>query len=104
MLLPWVPCRSFALKGWFVGLLTLWGATRIFGFLGPPGALLTAVAYLFFPALSSYLALQFTGATTFTGMSGVKKELKFGLPLYLGVAGLSLVIIILFKIKEWGWL
>lgn len=62
------------------------------------------MAYLFFPALSSYLALQFTGATTFTGMSGVKKELKLGLPLYLGVAGLSLVIMILFKIKEWGLL
>ena len=104
MLLPWVPGRSFALKGWIVGLLALWGASHVSGFLDPPDPLLRTVAYLFFPALSSYLALQFTGATTFTGMSGVKKELKFGLPLYLGVAGLSLVIMILFKIKEWGLL
>jgi CO dehydrogenase/acetyl-CoA synthase delta subunit len=104
VLLPWVPGRSFALKGWFVGLLALWGATRLFGLLDPPDALLTALAYLFFPALGSYLALQFTGATTFTGMSGVKKELKIGLPLYLAAAGLSLVFMILFKIREWGLL
>lgn len=104
VLLPWVPGRSFALKGWFVGLVTFWGATRICGLLDPHDALLTIVAYLLFPALSSYLALQFTGATTFTGMSGVKKELKIGLPLYLGVAGFSLVFMILVKIREWGWL
>jgi hypothetical protein len=64
--------------------------------------LLLAATYLFFPALSSYLALQFTGSTTFTGMSGVKKELKIGIPLYVGAAGVSLIMVIVFKLREWG--
>jgi hypothetical protein len=64
--------------------------------------LLLAVVWLFFPALSSYIALQFTGSSTFTGMSGVKKELKIGMPIYIGTAGLSLILLILFKVKEWG--
>ena len=64
--------------------------------------MLQSVAYLLFPALSSYIALQFTGSTTFTGMSGVKKELKIGIPLYIGAAGISLILMIVFKLKEWG--
>jgi hypothetical protein len=54
--------------------------------------------------MSSYIALQFTGATTFTGMSGVKKELKVSVPLYIGVACISTILMVLFKIKEWGLL
>ena len=53
------------------------------------------------PALSSYIALQFTGSTTFTGMTGVKKELTIGIPLYIGAAAVALVLMIVFKIREW---
>jgi hypothetical protein len=63
--------------------------------------ILLPVSYLLFPALSSYIALQFTGSTTFTGMSGVKKELKIGIPLYIGAASISLILMIVFKLKEW---
>jgi hypothetical protein len=35
---------------------------------------------LLLPAISSYIFLNFTGATTFTSLSGVKKELKYALP------------------------
>ena len=63
--------------------------------------LLTAVTYLLFPALSSYIALQFTGATTYTGMSGVNKELKTGIPLYIGATAVSLVLLAVFKLQEW---
>ncbi len=54
--------------------------------------------------MSSYIALQFTGSTTFTGMSGVKKELKIGIPIYIGAASISLVLLIVLKVKEWGLL
>jgi hypothetical protein len=60
-----------------------------------------AATYLFFPAASSYIALQFTGSTTFTGMSGVKKELKIGIPVYIITASISLILMVLFKLREW---
>ena len=56
---------------------------------------------LFFPALSSYIALQFTGSTTYTGMSGVNKELKLGIPLYIIITAVSLLLMVLFKRHQW---
>jgi len=101
-LLPFVPFRSFAVKGWIVGMLSSALAVGTLGIIDGHNTILLAVSYLFFPALSSYIALQFTGSTTFTGMSGVKKELKIGLPVYIGAAGISLALMIVFKLKEWG--
>jgi len=104
VLLPWVPFRAFALKGWTLGaLLTAgflalrWGAVRDRLFL----PILTA---LFFPLISSYLALLFTGSTAFTGLSGVKKELKYALPLYIAALALSGAAAVLYLIREWGFL
>jgi len=102
VLLPFVPFRSFAIKGWLMGITMTFIATWLFNVFNIQNPLLLAVAFILFPALSSYIALQFTGSTTFTGMSGVKKELKFGIPMYIGAAGISLVLTILYKMKEWG--
>lgn len=102
VLLPFVPFRSFAIKGWIVGVLSMFLALHFFRPVSTQDPILLSVAYLLFPALSSYIALQFTGSTTFTGMSGVKKELKIGIPLYIGAASVSLVLMVLFKLKEWG--
>ena len=101
MLLPFVPFRSFAIKGWLVGLASVLFATHwLFHYYNMQSLILLAIAFILFPALSSYIALQFTGSTTYTGMSGVKKELKISLPIYYGVLGVSLVLLVLFKIKE----
>jgi len=102
VLLPFVPSRSFAFKGWIMGVLSVLAATRSFGLLEVQDPILLGVAYLFFPALSSYIALQFTGSTTFTGMSGVKKELKIGIPLYIGASSVSLILMVVFKLREWS--
>jgi hypothetical protein len=51
--------------------------------------------------ISSYVALQFTGSTTFTGMSGVKKELKYAVPLYIMSAIISIVVLALYKVSQW---
>ncbi len=101
VLLPFVPFRSFAIKGWIMGLLLTLLADRGLGALNGNTMLLSATAYLLFPALSSYIALQFTGSTTYTGMSGVNKELKIGIPAYLGTAAVSFVLLVLFKLQEW---
>jgi hypothetical protein len=104
VLLPWVPFRSFALKGWLVGLLSVMLAAGMSGFLYSSNAVLVFAAFLFFPAASSYIALQFTGSTTFTGMSGVKKELKIAIPLYIVSLAASVVILIFYKAGHWGTL
>jgi hypothetical protein len=100
--LPYLPFRSFAMKGWIAGLLVLALTLPVLGPLAPRGPVLLGTAWLLFPALSSYLALQFTGSTTFTSMSGVKRELKAGLPVYFGVIGVSLVLLVIYKLKAWG--
>jgi hypothetical protein len=102
VLLPFVPFRSFAIKGWIIGLLSMAAVVPLFALAVRAEILLVVASWLFFPAMSSYIALQFTGSTTFTGMSGVKKELRIGIPLYLSVAGISLVLLMVYKIREWG--
>jgi hypothetical protein len=100
VLLPFVPFRSFAIKGWLVGITMTFIATWLCNVFNMQNPMLLAIAFILFPALSSYIALQFTGSTTFTGMSGVKKELKIGIPLYIGAAGISLVLLVWFKVQE----
>ncbi len=101
VLLPFIPFRSFALKGWLAGLAASAVAVLFWNPSGRGSGLLLAAALLFFPALSSYIALQFTGSTTYTGMSGVKKELRIGVPAYFAAGGLSLLLVIAYKLMEW---
>ncbi len=102
ILLPFIPSRSFAVKGWIVGILSMLVVTMLMNPAILHNGPLLAAAWLFFPAMSSYIALQFTGSTTFTGMTGVRKELKISIPIYIGTAGTSLILLIFFKITEWG--
>ena len=102
VLLPFIPFRSFALKGWLLGMavfLLMITHVPLFMF---ESDYLTAVTLVFFPLLSSYLALQFTGASTYTNLSGVKKELKYGLPVYIGGTVISFLLLAAYKIHEWG--
>ncbi len=101
VLLPYVPFRSFAVKGWIMGAASTLLALQASGLLRGEW-LLQTLAYLFFPTAASYIALQFTGSTTFTGMSGVKRELRVAIPLYLASLVISAVLLVIFKAKEWG--
>ncbi|HLB05280.1 MAG TPA: hypothetical protein VJL62_01020, partial [Thermodesulfobacteriota bacterium] len=99
LLLPFIPFRSFAVKGWISGLVSVLLAQDAVGI---ADNWLLAFAYLFFPLLSSYIALQFTGSTAFTGMSGVKKELRYALPVYKTAAAISVVLLLISKLGQWG--
>ena len=103
-LLPLIPFRSFAIKGWIVGMITVSLVTKTCGLSEGPDTLLTALTYLFFPMLSSYWALQFTGSTTYTSMSGVKKEMKIAIPVYIGSLIITGILAILYKMSHWGML
>lgn len=94
LLLPVIPGRSFALKGALTGVaLAVPYAAFVRAIAASPW--LVAFALVFVPAASSYLALQFTGSTTFTSLSGVRKELRHATPLHiLGlVAAMALLIV-----------
>ncbi len=78
-LLPWIPGRSFALKGAITGVLSAAGITALFG---SDVQLLGALALILWTtAVSSYLAMNFTGSTPFTSPSGVEKEMRKAIPL-----------------------
>jgi hypothetical protein len=102
VLLPFIPFRSFAMKGWIIGAAAVVPLLFFTKLLGSGFGNIKASALVLFPLLSSYLALQFTGATTFTAMSGVKKELRIGLPVYVGGAIIAMLLLVLFKLQSWG--
>jgi len=102
VLLPFIPFRSFALKGWVAGMASTLSAMAATSMFGREGLLLDAASLIFFPLASSYVALQFTGSTTFTGMSGVRKELRLSLPVYVLGAAVSAALLVAARLREWG--
>lgn len=77
-LLPWLPWRSFYLKGVVTGVGCGLAAVLLSGerSLSAAAALLAICV-----AVSSYAAMNFTGATPYTSPSGVEKEMRQGIPL-----------------------
>jgi hypothetical protein len=87
ILLPWLPWRAFAAKGALVGAgLAAIGTFVTEVALGWSGVLATFLAVA---AGSSYVAMNFTGATPFTSPSGVEKEMRRALPWQAGAAALA---------------
>jgi len=84
LLLPWLPSRSFAIKGAITGIAWAAAFRTLAGGSGW-SPIVTSAAFLALPAISAYYTLNFTGCTTFTSRSGVKKELHLGLPA-MGIA------------------
>jgi len=94
VLLPWLPGRAFSLKSvapalFCALLLLLWRLSHG----GTAGGLLEMIAWvLVILSVSAYLAMNFTGASTYTSLSGVKKEMRWFLPFQIGggLVGLAL--------------
>jgi hypothetical protein len=76
--LPWLPGRSFSLKGAVAGGILATAAAALGRGLSPAArlALLAGV-----PAVSSYAAMNFTGSSPITSPSGVEYEMRRALPL-----------------------
>ncbi|MFZ4520859.1 MAG: mercury methylation corrinoid protein HgcA [Bacteroidales bacterium] len=88
VLLPWIPFRRFSLKGLFTGILTATLLAR-FHMLGSSVSEVISW-YLMIGAISSFMAMNFTGSSTFTSLSGVQKEMKTALPVQISMAALGL--------------
>ncbi len=84
-LLPWLPGRAFAFKGFALGLVFLpcvaycqWFVPAVFG--NWPTMLAWCLAI---PTATSFLAMNFTGVSTYTSLSGVRREMGVAVPLQI---------------------
>jgi hypothetical protein len=81
LFLPWLPGRSFSFKGIFPGLvlfivayLTSIIEREVLGIIG---------WILLFTAISSFILMNFTGSSTYTSLSGVRKEMRVAVPIQI---------------------
>ncbi len=89
LLLPWLPGSLFSLKGMLIGLV--WNALFVLTVGQGLSPLSTAGSILALTVVSAYCAMNFTGATPYTSLSGVRKEVRIALPT-MAVALLSAVL------------
>ncbi|MBI5576148.1 MAG: acetyl-CoA synthase subunit gamma [Deltaproteobacteria bacterium] len=91
ILLPWLPGRAFSAKGAALGLVLVAGigAWDIFRNGGVASWLHAAAWMAITPALTSFVVMNFTGASTFTSLSGVRREMRFALPLQVAAAAIG---------------
>ena len=90
MFLPYIPGRHFSLKGFFSGVLVF----TILAFMNVGSDKFIGIIswFLVITAISSFLAMNFTGSSTYTSLSGVKKEMKISLPFQIGFALVGIVL------------
>jgi len=94
LLLPYLPGRAFSVKGFSIGIVI----TLILLYLRDinlqawPGRIEALAWLMIIPAISAYLAMNFTGASTYTSLSGVKKEMRWALPLEITASVCGLLI------------
>ena len=78
VLLPYIPMRDFSVKGLILGLIVAL-PFAYYSLIKPGPELLNALAaagyLLAMPPITAFLALNFTGSSTFTSRTGVRKEI-----------------------------
>lgn len=88
--LPYIPGRLFSLKGFYAGTLVFL-VLLILKFKGDN--LIEILSwFLIISAISSFLAMNFTGSSTYTSLSGVKKEMRLSMPFQIGFAIVGIVL------------
>ena len=94
ILLPWLPGRAFSSKGATIGILLAccFVLLRWIPWEETGGRLETVSWFLMTPAVSAFLAMNFTGASTYTSLSGVKREMRIAVPAQLTAAVIGLAL------------
>ncbi len=80
ILLPFIPGKAFAFKGWLLGLIMTTCIVWLNGWFTVNSVLLVIGYLLALPSYSAFLAMNFTGSSTYTSFSGVLKEMKLSIP------------------------
>lgn len=108
ILLPWIPSPNFSTKGFLLGGVIAFPFVLASFFSNPDMVLWrrasSALSYLLaLPPVTAYLSLNFTGATTFTSKSGVKREIYTYIPVMAWMFGAGMVLsIVLIVIRVFG--
>ncbi|MCJ7434293.1 MAG: hypothetical protein MUO77_12470 [Anaerolineales bacterium] len=97
ILLPWLPTHNFSTKGFILGGVIALPFVITAFFKNPEAALWLRSAWalmyaLLIPPITAYIALNFTGATTFTSRTGVKREMFAYLPAMAWMFGIGLLL------------
>ncbi|MCJ7690866.1 MAG: acetyl-CoA synthase subunit gamma [Clostridiaceae bacterium] len=92
--LPWIPGNAFSLKGGLIGFL--WALLIvILNWRTANVNFLNSAAYLLIlPSVASYYAMNFTGCSTYTSLSGVVKEMKVAVPLITISSVLGIILLL----------
>ena len=99
-LLPFIPTKDFSTKGLLLGgVVAIPFAVAFTSTNALPdwAKIIAAITpLLIIPAVTAYLALNFTGSTTFTSRTGVKKEIFRYVPVmaFMAVSGIILSIVL----------
>jgi hypothetical protein len=97
ILLPWIPTHDLTTKGFLLGGLVAL-PFALAALLGGPGAAgwqrvgMALACLLAMPAVTAFLALNFTGSTTYTSRSGVRHEIHTYVPVIAWAFGLGMVL------------
>jgi len=93
LLLPYLPGRAFSIKGFsisiVIALILLY--LRDINLSVWPGKVEAMAWLLIIPAMAGYLAMNFTGCSTYTSLSGVKREMRWALPLQMACGAVGIV-------------
>jgi len=92
LFLPILPGRSFSFKGAVAGLLVIFPIVLIL--IPTRLSTLEQLAWIFLvPAVASFMTMNFTGASTYTSPSGVRKEMRAAVPVQAIAAVVGLVLL-----------
>lgn len=87
-LLPYIPGRAFSLKGFIAGLVV----AGLMAALAGKSILMSLSSLLIIGSVSSFFAMNFTGATPFTSLSGVKKEMAAAVPVQIAIVIIGVIL------------
>lgn len=96
MLLPYIPGRYFSLKGFISGIFVFLGYLIM---VSSKYNLIVIISWFFIiGAISSFTAMNFTGSSTYTSLSGVRKEMKLFVPLQISFATVGIILQVIGKL------
>lgn len=108
LLLPLLPTRELSSKGLILGALLSLPFIASVAFDGGDNTLELALLVVALPLIMSpvvgYMALNFTGCTTYTSRTGVKKEIFRWVPVMVVMLVIGLSMLSVSGAMYWGWL
>jgi hypothetical protein len=108
ILLPWLPTKDFSSKGLFLGLFVSlpFIAITVLNRGGDPlwvTSMFVVADALLIPPGIGYLALNFTGSSTFASRTGVKREIFRYIPIMVAMFIIGGLLFALAAISSYAW-